>query len=124
MALTRISGALFANNTLTGNNIAANTINTNNFVAGISLAARGLTLSYPTGTSANTQGGQTITMTGSGFTNGSAVYIDKTAASVVSVANSTSLSFTSPAKSAGRYIVYIIAPDGTTSIFASGILYA
>lgn len=124
MALTRISGLLFANNTLTGNNIAANTITTNNFVSGISLAARGLTLSYPSGTSANTQGGQTITMTGSGFATGSSVYVNKTAASVVSVANATSLSFTSPALAAGRYIVYIIAPDGTNSIYAPGILYA
>ena len=124
MALTRISGLLIANTTVTGNNIAANTITTNNFVSGISLAARGLTLSYPSGTSATTGGGQTITMTGSGFTTGSAVYVNKTAASVVSVANATHLTFTSPAKSAGRYVVYIIAPDGTTSIYAPGILYA
>lgn len=124
MALTRLSGAVITNNTVTGNNFAANTITTENFVSGISLAARSLTLSYPSGNSTSTSGGQTITMTGRGFTTGSAVYVKTTAAPVVSVANSTSLTFTAPAMAAGRYVVYVIAPNGTNSTYAPGILYA
>lgn len=124
MALTRIPGSLFAANTITGNNIAANTIVTNNFVSGISLGSRALTLTYPSGTSANTNGGQTITLTGSGFQTGSSVIVNKTTSSVVSVTNATSMTFQSPAMSAGRYVVYIVSPDGSVAILASGILYA
>lgn len=75
-------------------------------------------------TAANTGGGQTVTLTGSGFNAGATVLINGTYASVVSVANSTSLSFTTPVNSSGTYPLYIVNTDGGTGISVPGISYS
>lgn len=75
-------------------------------------------------TAANTGGGDVITLTGSGFSNTAAVVIDGQTASVVTVANSTSMTFVSPARPTGSYIVYVVNPNGATGIFVPGIQYS
>lgn len=128
----------------TGYVIGANTINTNNLKPGIigeaqlnvsNLTARVVSITYPSGTTANTtvysssanvsaSGGQTVTINGSGFTTGAAVFVLKTQATTVSVANSTTITFQTPAKAAGRYTVFVVATDGSVATFAPGIVYA
>ena len=75
-------------------------------------------------TAAATAGGQTVTLNGAGFNAGASVLINGSYASVVSVANSTSLSFTTPSNSGGTYILYVINTDGGTGISVPGISYS
>lgn len=128
----------------TGYVIGANTIGTNNLKPGIigeaqlnvtNLTARVVSITYPSGTTANstvysssanvsTSGGQTVTITGSGFASGAAVFVHKTQSSTVSVANSSSMTFQTPAMAAGRYTIFVVATDGSVATFAPGIVYA
>jgi hypothetical protein len=83
------------------------------------------TIGYPgDDTAADTAGGQTITLTGSGFTAGASVLINGSAVGVVSVVSSTTITFTSPANSTGSYVIYVINPDGATAISIPGIQYS
>jgi hypothetical protein len=83
------------------------------------------TISYPgNDTAANTAGGDLITLTGSGFSNGASVVINGQAVGTVTVANNTSMSFVSPAQNTGSYIVYVINPNGATAIAVPGIQYS
>lgn len=75
-------------------------------------------------TAADTAGGQTITVTGSGFVAGASVIIDGTTVSVVTVVSSTQITFTAPAKTAGSYSLYVINPDGATAISVVGIQFS
>ena len=80
-------------------------------------------LSYPSGnTSANENGGETITVTGSGFNSDANVYVDTTVCSTT-YANATSLSFTTPAKAIGSYHLFVYNNDGTFGIKPAGIKY-
>lgn len=67
-------------------------------------------------TAANTVGGQTIIVTGSGFNPGVAVYIGNLSganqAPAVSRANSNYLSFTTPALAANIHKIYVVNTDG------------
>lgn len=82
-------------------------------------------IAYPDNdTAATTAGGQTITITGTGFVSGASVIINGTVASVVSVVNSTTITFTAPAISAGSHIVYVVNTDGTTALAVPGIQYS
>jgi hypothetical protein len=67
-------------------------------------------------TAANTVGGQTIIVTGSGFNPGVAVYIGNLSganqAPTVSRANSNYLSFTTPALAANIHKIYVVNTDG------------
>ena len=80
-------------------------------------------ISYPSGSSATTAGGQTITITGSGFYGGVIVYVDTTPCTTTYV-SSTSLTFTSPAKTANSYHVFVYNTNGSTGIKPAGIIYA
>ena len=83
------------------------------------------TIGYPgDDTAANPAGGQTITLTGSGFLVGASVLINGSAVGVVSVVSSTTITFTSPANSAGSYVLYVINTDGGTAIAIPGIQYS
>jgi len=82
-------------------------------------------ITYPSDdTAADTAGGQTITLTGSGFGAGASVLIGSTAATVVTVVTSTQITFTSPAQSAGTYVVYVVNTDGGTAISIPGLSYS
>ena len=83
------------------------------------------TIDYPgDDTAADPAGGQTITLTGSGFLVGASVLINGSAVGVVSVVSSTTITFTSPANSAGSYVLYVINTDGGTAIAIPGIQYS
>ena len=82
-------------------------------------------IAYPgDDTATNTAGGDTVTVTGSNFVAGATVVINKVQASVVSVVNSTTITFTAPAMGAGSYIVYVVNPDGGTALAVPGIQYS
>ncbi len=82
-------------------------------------------ISYPgDNTAANTGGGDVITLNGSGFSNTVTVMIDMQSVGVVTVLNSNTVTFVSPAKSTGSYILYLVNSDGDTAISFPGIQYS
>jgi len=81
-------------------------------------------VSYPSPvTAADPAGGETITLTGTNFTSGSSVTVGGTAASSVTLVNSTTITFTSPAKSAGDYDVRLTGGSGLAATLTNGISY-
>lgn len=104
---------------ITSDNIETSTLNT--LGGGVKIT----TITYPgDDTAAATAGGQTITLTGTGFNSGAAVLINGSYAGVVTVVSSTSITFTAPANSGGTYPLYVINPDGGTAISVPGISYS
>jgi hypothetical protein len=69
-------------------------------------------------------GGATVAITGTGFVNGCQVLVDSVYAPTVTFVSSTSISFTTPAMSAGTYPIYVINPDGGTAIAIPGVSYS
>ena len=69
-------------------------------------------------------GGATVAIVGTGFVNGCQVLVDSVYAPTVTFTSSTSISFTTPAMSAGTYPIYVINPDGGTAIAIPGISYS
>ena len=89
------------------------------------IAPRITTIAYPgDDTAADTAGGQTITITGTGFVAGASVLINGSAVGVVAVVSSTTITIVSPANTTGSYVVYVINPDGSTAIAIPGIQYS
>ena len=74
-------------------------------------------------TAANSAGGTTVTLTGSGFI-GSSVYVGGTIAGSVSVVSSTQITFVAPVKAAGNYSLSVVNSDGATATFVPGIQYS
>jgi hypothetical protein len=69
-------------------------------------------------------GGETVTITGSGFSNTGGtpqVFIGTTVAPTVTYVSSISLTFTTPARSLGVYSLYVVNSDGGVGIYAPGI---
>ena len=122
-----VTSANIENATIQTADIADNAITdtklSTNLAANISGVIPKITLvSYPNADlAASTAGGDTIFITGSGFQNGITVFINTTQAPSVSFTNSTSISFTTPALSAGDYTLYLINPDGSTGIAVPGL---
>lgn len=82
-------------------------------------------IGYPDNdTAANILGGDTITLTGANFASGAQVIINGNAASVVSVVNSTTITFTAPPNPTGSYILYVLNTDGATTIAVPGLQYS
>ena len=82
-------------------------------------------VTYPNDdTAADTVGGQTIVITGTGFSAGANVLVGSTPVSVVTVLSSTQITFVSPAVSAGSYTLYVINSDGGTAIYIPGLSYS
>jgi hypothetical protein len=75
-------------------------------------------------TAANTIGGDIITVNGAGFTPNTVVYIDRTQAGVVTYLSNTQITFSSPAKTAGSYILYLYNADGGSAAYIPGINYS
>jgi hypothetical protein len=89
------------------------------------IAPRVTTIAYPgDDTAADTAGGQTITITGTGFVAGASVLINGSAVGVVSVVSSTTITIVSPANTTGSYVIYVVNPDGSTAIAIPGIQYS
>ena len=79
-------------------------------------------ISYQYSINAHMDGGETITITGSGFVNGAKVMVNNKTRSTT-VLSSTQLTFTSPPNPVGTYLVYIGNPDGTIAVLYPGITY-
>ena len=94
-------------------------------VLGDSASPKVRTLTYfGANTTANVNGGQTLVITGSNFEPNVTVYVNTTIAPSVTRTNANSISFTTPARSAGTYLLYVINPDGGFGTFAApGIVY-
>ena len=72
-------------------------------------------------------GGETVTVTGSGFSNTGGtpqVFVGTTVVPVVTYISSTSLTFTTPARSIGVYSLYVVNNDGGVGIYPPGISYS
>ena len=81
-------------------------------------------LSYPSPvTAADPAGGETITVAGSNFQSGATVTVGGTSATSVSVVSSTSITFTTPAKTAGDYDVTVTNANGLAATLLNGISY-
>ena len=108
----------------------AGTITANLQVAGstTSTILKITSISYPNDdTAADTAGGQTITLGGSGFLSGAQVLIGTspmTTVGSVTVVSAVSITFVSPAGSSGNYPVYVVNSDGATAIALPGIAYS
>jgi hypothetical protein len=93
-------------------------------VSGVSPTVAVTTTAYPgSATAANPAGGETITITGTGFNAGVKVYVGSTICTTTYV-SATSLTFTSPANSVGSYVLYVYNTDGTNGASPAGITYS
>ena len=115
----------YANIYMTGNVAMSNGVNLNSTNA---ITPRITSTTYPgILTAVAPAGGETITITGSGFSNAGgnpSVLIGSTPAPVVTYISSTSITFTAPAKDVGTYTLYVINVDGGTAIYGVGISYS
>ena len=79
---------------------------------------------YPgTATAADPAGGESITLTGTGFKTGATVTIGGTAAPSVSYVSATQLTITTPAKTAGDYDIVVTNTDTGSATYINGISY-
>ena len=101
---------------ITTDNIATTALSTLGGAKITSLAYAGVT------TGANNTGGETLTITGSGFSAGTTVYVDTTSCATTYV-SATSLTFTAPVKSTGSYHLYVYNTDGSFALKPLGITY-
>ena len=100
---------------ITSDNISSETLST---LGGAKITS----LTYPSSaTAANPAGSETITVTGSGFSTGATVYVDTTSCATTYV-SATSLTFTSPAKTAGEYHLYVYNTNGTFAMKPGGYI--
>lgn len=108
MAITQIKSTGIANGAVTTQQLAP----------GAGGGPKITSVDYPGNTSAvSPAGGETVTLIGTGFEANVQVYIANTVAPAVSFTNSNSVSFTTPAKSAGLYMLSAINGDGGAAIY-------
>jgi hypothetical protein len=90
----------------------------------VSPAVKITSLTYPnSATAADPAGSETITVNGSGFNSGVKVYVDTTLCTTTYV-SSTSLTFTSPAKSVASYHLFVYNTDGSNGMMPAGMVYS
>jgi hypothetical protein len=76
-------------------------------------------------TAANTGGGETLYLTGSGFNSNFSLYINGNTVSTTTFNSSSNISFTTPALSACTYPIYLVNNnDGAMAILVPGIQYS
>jgi len=113
----RYSNVFMSGNILMSNGVTVTSSN--------AITPRIASITYPGITTAiSTAGGETVSITGSGFSNQGSlptVLIGSTPVSSVTYNSSTSISFVTPVKSAGTYVLYVINADGGTATYVSGI---
>jgi hypothetical protein len=115
---------------LSGGAIEAGTITTDQLTTSLSetISSGGgpkvTSLIYPDDdTAANTIGGQTVYINGSGFDSNVTVYINNSAVPSVTYINSGNVQITTPNLASGTYPLYVINPeDGGTAIVSPGIV--
>jgi hypothetical protein len=104
--------------------LRANSITPVIVTAGVSSGVKITSVTYPnSATAALPAGGQTLIVTGSGFNSNAAIYVDSNTCSTTYV-SSSSLSFTSPAKSVGTYHLYVYNTDGSAGVKPNGITFS
>lgn len=115
----KLSGTAIQSGTITSTQLSATLTTTIESGGGPKIAS----IIYPgNDLAANTVGGQTLYITGSGFKSNSTVYINGNNVPSVSYISASNLSFTSPALSSASYPVYVINPeDGATAILIPGL---
>ena len=92
--------------------------------AGTSSGVKITSLTYAnSSTAANSAGGETVTVTGSGFNSGAKVYID-TLECATTFVSATSLTFTTPVKTVASYMLYVYNTDGSSGVYPIGITYS
>jgi len=115
----------YGNVYMTGNIVMSNgiTVTSTNVVA-----PKIASLTLPgTVTAVDVAGGETVIITGSGFSNSGGVptvTIGSTPASSVTYNSSTSITITTPALSTGTYFLYVVNTDGGTATYAPGISFS
>ena len=115
---------------LDGSYITANTITTTQLATSVvsQLSSGGgpkvKSLIYPgNDTAANTAGGQTVYVLGSGFASNAQILINGSVVPSQSFISASNIGFTTPVLSTGTYPVYVINPeDGGTAILYPGLL--
>ncbi|MGY1732913.1 S8 family serine peptidase [Geodermatophilus sp. SYSU D01045] len=70
-----------------------------------------------------TAGGTRVVVTGEAIPAGARVRVGATTAATVTAVSATGLSFTTPARVAGSYDVWVFAPDGTSTVLTAGLTY-
>lgn len=79
-----------------------------------------LSISYPNGANANTQGGETITLRGTNFLANINVFVNGVSTTVTRT-NTSHMTFVTVASSAGFLPIYVRNPDGGASEFLPGL---
>jgi hypothetical protein len=128
----KLDGGAIVANTIPGTKIQSGTITTTQLDPAIAAAVtvplhpKISSITYPgNDTAANTGGGDSIVINGSGFGTNVQVYINGTAAPSVTRNNANAVTITTAAQSAGTYLVYLInTDDGGTAILVPGIQYS
>jgi len=103
---------------ITTDNIATSALNS--LGGGIKISSVTFTGSA---TAARITGGETVTVNGSGFKAASIVYVNETSCNTTYVSGA-SLTFISPAKTAGTYNLYVYNDDGSSGIKPAGIPFS
>ena len=75
-------------------------------------------------TAADTVGGQTIVVYGTGFRPGVTVMVGTTVIGSVTVLSNDRITFTSPALASGSYTIYVTNSNGGTGILVPGLVYS
>jgi hypothetical protein len=113
----RYSNVFMSGNILMSNGVTVTSSN--------AITPRITSITYPgSATAVIPAGGETISITGSGFSNQGSlptILIGSTPVASVTYNSSTSMSFVTPLKSAGTYVLYVINADGGTATYVPGI---
>ncbi len=115
----QLLGTAIASNTITTIQLQTTVVNQISAGGGPRVSS----LIYPgDDTAANTVGGQTVYVVGSGFDANANVYINGNAVPSISFISASNLAITTPALSAATYPVYVINPEtGATAIHIPGL---
>lgn len=91
----------------------------------ITVEPRISSIDYPNDdTAANPAGGQTIILNGANFQSGCEVYINGQLSASTTFINATQISFISPARAVGSYVLNVANPDGGVGTALPGLLYS
>lgn len=128
----KLDGSAIVANTIPGTKIQSGTITTTQLSSSIvavvntPLHPKISSIVYPgNDTAANTGGGDSIVIRGSGFGTNVQVYINGNAVPSLTRNNANAVTITTAAQSAGTYLVYLInTDDGGTAILVPGIQYS
>lgn len=122
MPLTRHITEAFADESITIEKIAANSLPTPAKIT--TLVVANSTWSANGSNTISASSGGYVLINGNNFVNGVNVFVGTTGASSVSFITSQLLRVTLAASTAGSYIVYVINPDGSVATRINGVTYA